>query len=217
MSHARSRTRRSCCKHHAFAAEGDYGHYKGLTYWSPNINIFRDPRWGRGHETYGECPFLTGKLGVSFVKGLQGDDPKYLKLVATAKHLAVHSGTRGTAPRLRRAREHQRFVRDLLAVAFAAVVNGRRRGQRHDCVQSRQRRARVREPHFVGANSAQKLGIRRLCGLGLLGVARHSRAASRHRRTRRIRGAVGPRAGCDLNWRLHLTKAFASRGSSKAC
>jgi beta-glucosidase len=79
-------------KHHEFARQGDRGIYKGLTFWSPNINIFRDPRWGRGHETYGEDPYLTGEMGVSFVKGLQGDDPKYLKLVATPKHYAVHSG-----------------------------------------------------------------------------------------------------------------------------
>jgi len=82
-------------KHHDFASKGDYGYYKGLTYWSPNINIFRDPRWGRGHETYGECPFLTARLGVAFCKGLQGDDEKYLKLVATPKHFAVHSGPEG--------------------------------------------------------------------------------------------------------------------------
>ena len=66
--------------------------YKGLTIWSPNINIFRDPRWGRGQETYGEDPFLTARLGVAFVKGLQGNDPVYLKTVATLKHFAVHSG-----------------------------------------------------------------------------------------------------------------------------
>ncbi len=82
-------------KHHAFAAAGDHGHYKGLTFWTPNVNIFRDPRWGRGHETYGECPFLTASLGVSFVRGLQGEDARYLKLVATAKHFAVHSGPEG--------------------------------------------------------------------------------------------------------------------------
>ena len=64
----------------------------GLTYWSPNVNIFRDPRWGRGQETYGEDPFLTGMLGTAFVKGLQGDDPKYFKTIATPKHFAVHSG-----------------------------------------------------------------------------------------------------------------------------
>jgi beta-glucosidase len=79
-------------KHHEFLRQGDRGMYKGLTFWSPNINIFRDPRWGRGHETYGEDPYLTGRLGVAFCKGLQGDDPKYLKLVATPKHFAAHSG-----------------------------------------------------------------------------------------------------------------------------
>lgn len=66
--------------------------YTGLTYWSPNINILRDPRWGRAQETYGEDPYLTAQMGVAFVKGLQGDDSKYLKLVATPKHYAVHSG-----------------------------------------------------------------------------------------------------------------------------
>jgi beta-glucosidase len=66
--------------------------YQGLTMWSPNINIFRDPRWGRGHETYGEDPYLTGRMGTAFVKGLQGDDPKYRKVDSTLKHYAVHSG-----------------------------------------------------------------------------------------------------------------------------
>ncbi len=66
--------------------------YFGLTFWTPNINIFRDPRWGRGHETYGEDPYLTGKLAVAFITGLQGDDPEYYKAIACAKHFAVHSG-----------------------------------------------------------------------------------------------------------------------------
>ena len=79
-------------KHHQFVRDNEFGRYKGLTFWSPNINIFRDPRWGRGHETYGEDPYLTGQMGMQFVRGLQGDDPKYLKLVATAKHFAVHNG-----------------------------------------------------------------------------------------------------------------------------
>ena len=79
-------------KHHAALRKGNRAQYMGLTYWSPNINIFRDPRWGRGHETYGEDPHLTGRMGVAFVKGLQGHDRRYLKLVATAKHYAVHSG-----------------------------------------------------------------------------------------------------------------------------
>ncbi|MDH5822531.1 glycoside hydrolase family 3 C-terminal domain-containing protein [Luteimonas sp. RD2P54] len=86
-------------KHHEFAARGQRGRYQGLTFWSPNINIFRDPRWGRGQETYGEDPFLTARMGVTFVRGLQGDGPgdagidtPYRKLDATAKHFAVHSG-----------------------------------------------------------------------------------------------------------------------------
>jgi beta-glucosidase len=82
-------------KHHEYLRQGDHGMYKGLTVWAPNINIFRDPRWGRGHETYGECPHLTARLGVAFCRGLQGDDPRYLKVVATPKHFAVHSGPEG--------------------------------------------------------------------------------------------------------------------------
>ena len=66
--------------------------YMGLTFWSPNINIFRDPRWGRGQETYGEDPFLTASMGTAFIKGLQGNDKRYLKTSACAKHFAAHSG-----------------------------------------------------------------------------------------------------------------------------
>ena len=79
-------------KYNQAQKKSDYGIYKGLTFWTPNINIFRDPRWGRGQETYGEDPYLTGRLGVAFIKGLQGDHPKYLKAAACAKHFAVHSG-----------------------------------------------------------------------------------------------------------------------------
>lgn len=70
----------------------DYDIYKGLTFWSPNVNIFRDPRWGRGHETFGEDPYLTSRLGVRFIEGMQGKDEKYMKVAACAKHFAVHSG-----------------------------------------------------------------------------------------------------------------------------
>jgi beta-glucosidase len=79
-------------KYEVFAAKGTAGRYVGLTFWTPNINIFRDPRWGRGQETYGEDPYLTGELGARFVRGLQGTDPHYLKTAACAKHFAVHSG-----------------------------------------------------------------------------------------------------------------------------
>ena len=79
-------------KHHQAIRTGQRGRYLGLTMWSPNINIFRDPRWGRGQETYGEDPTLTARIGVQFVRGLQGDDPHFLKTTACAKHFAVHSG-----------------------------------------------------------------------------------------------------------------------------
>jgi len=79
-------------KYHEFVRKGKRNIYQGLTFWTPNINLFRDPRWGRGMETYGEDPYLTGRMAVSFIKGLEGDDPKYMKTIATAKHYAVHSG-----------------------------------------------------------------------------------------------------------------------------
>ncbi|MGA8579780.1 MAG: glycoside hydrolase family 3 N-terminal domain-containing protein, partial [Bryobacteraceae bacterium] len=79
-------------KYQAFIRRGERNIYEGLTFWSPNVNLFRDPRWGRGMETYGEDPYLGGRMAVQFVRGLQGDDPKYLKTVATPKHYDVHSG-----------------------------------------------------------------------------------------------------------------------------
>ncbi|MGC4022577.1 MAG: glycoside hydrolase family 3 N-terminal domain-containing protein [Cyclobacteriaceae bacterium] len=78
--------------YNAALAKGYHQRYSGLTFWTPNINIFRDPRWGRGQETYGEDPFLTATMGTAFVRGLQGNDPYYLKVAACAKHFAVHSG-----------------------------------------------------------------------------------------------------------------------------
>jgi beta-glucosidase len=108
-------------KHHEALRRGVRQIYSGLTHWSPNINIFRDPRWGRGQETYGEDPHLTATMGVSFVKGLQGDDPHYLKLVATPKHFAVHSG-----PELNRhefdAHVGERDLRETYLPAFEACV-----------------------------------------------------------------------------------------------
>lgn len=79
-------------KYNAQCAAGDRDIYKGLTCWAPNVNIFRDPRWGRGHETYGEDPYLTSRLAVRFIQGMQGHDPDHLRTAACAKHFAVHSG-----------------------------------------------------------------------------------------------------------------------------
>lgn len=83
-------------KYNDYQCQGKRGIYQGLTFWTPNINIFRDPRWGRGMETYGEDPYLTAEVAIPFIKGLQGNDPRYMKLVATVKHFAVHSGPEST-------------------------------------------------------------------------------------------------------------------------
>ena len=83
-------------KHNQAVRAGHSDVMEGLDFWSPNINIFRDPRWGRGQETYGEDPFLTGRMGIAFITGMQGDDPKYFRVIATAKHFAVHSGPETT-------------------------------------------------------------------------------------------------------------------------
>jgi len=108
-------------KHHEFVRNGDRGIFKGLTFWSPNVNIFRDPRWGRGQETYGEDPFLSARMGVAFVKGLQGNDPKYIKVVATPKHFAVHSGPEPERHRFD-AQTNERDLWDTYLPAFEATV-----------------------------------------------------------------------------------------------
>ena len=103
---------------------GNRGQYFGLTYWTPNINLFRDPRWGRGQETYGECPYLTGRMGVAFIRGLQGYHPTYLKLAACAKHFAVHSGPEPDRHRFN-AVVSQRDLRESYLPHFkAAVIEG---------------------------------------------------------------------------------------------
>jgi beta-glucosidase len=101
------------------------GRTAGLTYWSPNINIFRDPRWGRGQETYGEDPFLTGRMGVAFVTGMQGKDPRYLKVVATPKHYAVHSGPEPERHGFDAKVSESDLVSTYLAAFRATVIEGK--------------------------------------------------------------------------------------------
>ncbi len=108
-------------KHHASVRAGYRDRYRGLTFWTPNINIFRDPRWGRGQETYGEDPFLTARMGVAFVEGLQGHDPRYLKAAACAKHFAVHSGPEGLRHRFD-AVASPRDLNETYLPAFQALV-----------------------------------------------------------------------------------------------
>ncbi len=111
-------------KFNDYQKKGDHSIFKGLTVWSPNINIFRDPRWGRGQETYGEDPFLTSRIGVAFVKGLQGNDPKYLKVVSTPKHYAVHSGPEPERHHFDAVTDYRDFAETYTPAFKACVVEG---------------------------------------------------------------------------------------------
>jgi beta-glucosidase len=108
-------------KYHESLKKNDRDIYKGITFWTPNINIFRDPRWGRGHETYGEDPYLTARLGIAFIRGLQGNDPKYLKSSACAKHFAAHSGPEGERHRFN-AVASEKDMRETYLIAFKECV-----------------------------------------------------------------------------------------------
>lgn len=110
-------------KYNLATAQNRHLQYMGLTFWTPNINIFRDPRWGRGQETYGEDPYLTATMGTAFVKGLQGDDPDHLKASATAKHFAVHSGPEATRDYFD-AVVDEKDLRETYLYAFHALVSG---------------------------------------------------------------------------------------------
>jgi beta-glucosidase len=114
-------------KHREYAErhDGDSDIYTGLSFWSPNINIFRDPRWGRGQETYGEDPFLTGRMAVAFIRGLQGEDPKYYKALACVKHFAVHSGPEAERHRFDAQPTERDFYETYLPHFEMAVREGR--------------------------------------------------------------------------------------------
>jgi beta-glucosidase len=117
---ARAKNRAYTEAHH-----GDSANYTGLTFWSPNINIFRDPRWGRGQETYGEDPFLTARMAVAFIQGLQGDNPHYYKVIACAKHFAVHSGPEAKRHEFNSQPSVRDFYETYLPQFEAAVREGR--------------------------------------------------------------------------------------------
>ena len=120
---------------------------EGLDFWSPNINIFRDPRWGRGQETYGEDPFLTARMGVAFVTGLQGDDPKYYRVISTPKHFAVHSGPEPTRHSVD-VQVSKHDMEDTYLPAFRADGYGRQSRIGDVCVQPSQWRAGLRQVRF---------------------------------------------------------------------
>jgi beta-glucosidase len=108
-------------KYNDAIAHGNHGRYYGLTFWSPNINIFRDPRWGRGQETYGEDPYLTSRMAIAFIRGMQGTDPHYFKTIATSKHFAVHSGPENTRHQFD-AKVTEEELNDTYLYAFKATV-----------------------------------------------------------------------------------------------
>ncbi len=112
-------------KHHEDVRNGKHGRYQGLTFWSPNVNLFRDPRWGRGQETYGEDPFLESRIGVAFVQGLQGDDPRYFKVIATPKHFVVHSGPEPLRHGFNAVTSERDFYESYLPAFRATVSEGR--------------------------------------------------------------------------------------------
>ncbi|MEI8093844.1 MAG: glycoside hydrolase family 3 N-terminal domain-containing protein, partial [Spirochaetales bacterium] len=108
-------------KHHEAARQGYRRQYQGLTFFSPNVNIFRDPRWGRGQETFGEDPYLSARLGVAFITGLQGDYPEHLRVAACVKHFAVHSGPEALR-HVFDARVSERDLHETYLPAFRAAV-----------------------------------------------------------------------------------------------
>jgi len=112
-------------KYNEAMRNNDHSRYHGLTFWSPNINIFRDPRWGRGQETYGEDPYLTGRMAVAFIRGMQGDDPHYFKVIATAKHYAVHSGPESTRHTIDVHPSERDLAETYLPAFRAAIVEGK--------------------------------------------------------------------------------------------
>ncbi len=148
-------------KYNEAIRQDNHAQYYGLTFWSPNINIFRDPRWGRGQETYGEDPLLTGQLAVAFITGMQGNDPNYFKVIATAKHYAVHSGPEPT----RHSVDITPSARDLnetyLPAFRAAIVEGK--AYSIMCAYNRRQRcACLREHRPPPEDAARRVGLQRI-------------------------------------------------------
>ena len=145
-------------KHVQNLREGHTGIMGGLDFWSPNLNIFRDPRWGRGQETYGEDPFLTGRMGVAYVTGLQGDDPKYYLAIATPEALRRAQRTGADAPLCRCRRQQARRGGHLRARLPRRRC--RRQGRIGDVrLQRHQRRAGLRQPIPAAGSAARQVGI----------------------------------------------------------
>ena len=139
-------------KHH-----GDSKWWTGLTFWTPNVNIFRDPRWGRGQETYGEDPYLTGEIAVEFIEGIQGDDPNYMLAMACAKHYAVHSGPEADRHRFN-AKPSKRDLYETYLPQFEHGAGGKS-GWRHGGLQLAQWRALLRQLFPARRSPAKAMGF----------------------------------------------------------
>ena len=147
-------------KHNDYVAkhDGNTGEHFGLNFYSPNINIVRDPRWGRGQETYGEDPFLTAQFGVAFIRGLQGDDPKYIKAMACAKHYAVHSGPEPER-HIFDARPSERDLYETYLPAFEAAVREGHVGSVMGAYSSLEWHAVLRQSIFADRSAPQAMGF----------------------------------------------------------
>ena len=130
----------------------------GLDFWSPNVNIFRDPRWGRGQESYGEDPYLSGRFAIAFVKGIQGDDPVYFKAIATPKHYAVHSGPEALRHQFDAVVTDQDLYTTYLPQFEAAVTRGPR-PFRHVGLQRAEWRARLLQQASADRHPAHPMGF----------------------------------------------------------
>ncbi len=147
-------------KYYQAQRDGQHGDNRGLTYWAPNINIFRDPRWGRGQETYGEDPYLTSRMGVNFIEGVQTANGPYLEAMACAKHYRRAQRARTDAPRGQRQPEPARPLRDLPpAVPGRGAGSARRRG--HGGLQRGLRRSDAGERMAADRHPAHAMGLRR--------------------------------------------------------
>ena len=173
--------------------EGASAIFQGLTFWSPNVNIFRDPRWGRGQETYGEDPYLTGRMAVSFVHGMQGDDPRYLRVVSTPKHYAVHSGPDPERHRFD-AVVDERDLRETYLPAFRAAVTEANAQSVMCAYNPWTARRPARNQPAAGRDPAERVALRRLRGLRLRRRGRHPRRPQdgRGQRARRRRWRCAP-------------------------
>ena len=173
------------------------GRTAGLTYWSPNVNIFRDPRWGRGQETYGEDPYLAGRMAVAFVTGMQGDDPRYLKVVSTPKHYAVHSGPEPERHGFdARVSEHD-LVSTYLPAFRTAVDRGQGRLD-HVRLQRRERDARLRQRGPASEAAAGRVGLQGLRGERLRRRERHPQRNHKYAPTPGGAAVAAVKAGTDL-------------------